>query len=238
MTVPNNEKFFLSFDCGTKSLAFTLMQINVPELILVKQEVCGTLQAIKDGRANWSCAFGMIESWDLRLKSAVRFVSGGVVDLCPGKKDKEIKSVQRIRAVATWINTSIQPIISSFCVEPPIVLVEFQLGANANARTVSTALVTLFANNQIYIVGPALKNQITIYGDPHSYWGMFMENLQTNYAANKAHSIYCFRNLAKKLGWTIPGGVSAKHMHDLADSCMQIFGFMRYGNHKDAVNAF
>ena len=107
------------------------------------------------------------------------------------------------------------------------VLVEYQMPQNIKSRAVMVQIVMwyLAKGYKVYVPGPSLKNKI--YFAPHLIHQNFMEQASRPYEANKNH---CKANMTHWL--KIYGlekflvGVATKNYDDLADSFMQIHGWL------------
>ncbi len=110
------------------------------------------------------------------------------------------------------------------------VLVEYQMGPNARARVIAAALVALFHDADVRIVGPSLKNRVAVI--PAGRYCYFVEKYKSKYTANKAHTIFNFAQLETAFGTQIPATkLSRGH---LADAVMQIFGYVVHGSDVEA----
>lgn len=104
------------------------------------------------------------------------------------------------------------------------VIIEFQMGPNAPARVVATALMTLFASEDVCLVGPSLKNQVAI--GPEGHYSRFAEKYAAAYGANKAHAIWNFGVIEAAFGSGIPATHPASLRGHIADSFMQVLGHL------------
>ena len=111
---------------------------------------------------------------------------------------------------------------------PLEVVIEFQEGVNAKSRMVVPALVALFADYKVYLVGPSLKNKI--YLTEKGRYCYFVEKYAKSYDANKAHAKYNFAVLEERSGTQIPITKPPSLRGHIADSCLQILGHLSYGD--------
>lgn len=222
--------FFLGFDCATKTFAFSLSYVDLtPKInkwatlneLLNRAKVAPPEEALKiiDGIAP------SIEALDRQSKYIV-LIDGETKDLFPGRADKTIKTVERIKAVCKYVNERIKPAIADM---PNLkVIVEFQMGQNPDARTVASALITLFADYDVMLVGPSLKNKVSVSSE--GAYSNFTSKYASNYSANKAHAKYNFMQIEKIFGTSIPETKPASLRGHIADSFMQVLGYLIYGS--------
>ena len=100
------------------------------------------------------------------------------------------------------------------------VLIEFQMGANPKARMIFAALIAIFADYDVELVNPSLKNKI--YFSEEGKHKHFIKKYSQLYSANKAHAKYNFEFIEKKIGSPIKA-TSTEKGH-IADAFMQILG--------------
>jgi len=222
---------FLGFDCGTKSLGYSLVTYNYPLAKKIKERInltdCTTISEARER---------LIELNELS-KQLIVMRACGVLDLVPGKKNKDISTVERVRGLINEIRQTINPHVVDLGDVALNVVVEFQMGINAQSRHIESALIALYADCNVIIISPVLKNKIILPDDPKSNQCYFFEANLSNYVANKKHCVYCFTRISKLFEFELPK-LSAHKMRDLADSFMQIWGFLRFGNHADAAGKF
>jgi hypothetical protein len=145
---------------------------------------------------------------------------GGVSDIMPGKKDKEITDVDRIGAVVKYVDGL--PTITP----DTHVLIEYQMATNFKSRTVATALAALYAQrgHKITFVMPLLKNRVNFTRELH--YVMIQRNYKTTYTANKRHAILNVGYLAEHFGWQI--NVQKKLLSHVSDAVMQTLGHIKF----------
>ena len=239
---PPRPRWHLGFDCATKTFAFSLSRVDlggIPARGLARgaalQEGVRRAQAALDAGdpAGAACLAALIApavtALEAETNDLLRIVDGEMVDLFPGRADKDISTVERLRAVARYVAGRIRPAVAAAV--PPEerlrVVVEFQMGPNAKARAVAAALVTLFVEDDIIIVGPALKNKVAAC--EAGRYCYFAERYATPYSANKAHSMFNFSQIEKVFGSSIPPTTPASLRGHIADSFMQVIGYLVWG---------
>lgn len=218
--------YYLGFDCATKTLAFGLVWVDLEGFRRRAAALRAELAAAKG--AGGAAGALRLKKIGAEIDGFVRILRGDVVDLFPGRADASIHSVERIQALAKYVNEVVKPKTPSAA--PLTVMIEFQMGANARSRMIAAALVALFPDFNVCFVGPSLKNKV--YFTEDGRYCHFVEKNKTTYAANKAHAKYNFKYLEKTLGTSIPKTkISRGH---LADAIMQIFGHLKYGSTQPA----
>jgi hypothetical protein len=240
-------RWYLSFDCATKTLAFSLMAFDIRSLrrrVPDLRRKCAEYSAyLRDLQAqiktalitpakplpqvvceNISRVKNAIAAINAELAQYVELVDGETVDLCPGIADKDIHTVPRVQALIPYIESRVMPAVAKHCGgDSIIVLVEFQMGVNAPSRVIASSLITLFIKHDVRIVGPSLKNKISLF-DSGKYC-FYIEKYTTLYTANKAHTK---ANLEYFVNTFNCGHVlkttPKKYWGHIADSLCQIFG--------------
>ncbi len=165
-----------------------------------------------------------------QTKEWVQLVDGETVEFYPGVPDKRIHTVPRIRAVVDYVRERVRPALAAHAVADPIVLVEFQMVPNYPARYVAAALVAEFAGDRVYLVAPSLKNTVSVCAA--AQYALFAEKYASSYTANKAHAACNFGHIERLFGSGVAASSAAKRGH-VADSFMQVLGFIRAGSPAD-----
>ena len=267
---------YLSFDCATKTFAFSICRVRSDLLFNVAplRARLAAIQALRDAVVrdivlhnavshnaishNATCANTILDeavalceklqvavaALDAESRSIIELLDGDVVDLAPGRADADVGTVDRLRAVASYIDRRVRPALANSLGnslgnslrQNAIVVVEYQMGPNARARAVAAALVALFAAERVIIVGPSLKNRIATC--EAGRYGHFLQRYSGSYGANKAHAAFNFKVLEGAFGSAIPPTTAARRGH-IADSCMQVLGHIIHGaSEKDAAHMF
>ena len=252
-------KWYLGFDCATKTFAFSLSRIDLDAFAAAKTRLrtCmrAALEVLRRASATLDACRGagpelchvaelvrkiapVVAAADLESKSFVRIADGETVDLFPGRADEDIATVERLRAVSRYVGGRIRPAIQRIVPvgEAVRIIIEFQLGANAPSRAVAAALVTLFAEEDVRIVGPTLKNKIATCEEGRYYH--FAAKYSTSYGANKAHAKYNFARIEEVFGTEIPPTRPPALRGHIADSFMQIVGDLVHGSDENAASLF
>ena len=254
---------YLSFDCATKTFAFTVSRVSLPALrataqmrgraaaarLLLERAAarlhCRDAESQQRAAAEYSMAKDAIDRLDAETRSAIAILDGEVVDLAPGQPDASVGTVDRLRALAHYIERRVRPALALALApapagggraDPPLVVIEYQMGPNSRARAVAAALVALFAAERIVIVGPSLKNRVA--ASAAGQYGHFLQKHRTSYAANKAHALFNFRTVEAAFPSGVPPTSAALRGH-IADSFMQVLGFILHGpDEKEATHMF
>lgn len=246
-------KWFLGFDCATKSLAFSLSRVDpdafrgasarlrsrTQAALEVLQRAARLAAAAPDAaRALVDEVRPTLEAADAESRSFVRLADGETVDLFPGRPDRDIATVERLRAVARYVAERVRPALGRRVPagERVRVVVEFQLGFNAPSRAVAAALVTLFAEEDTIIVGPSLKNKVATCEEGR--YANFVERFATTYGANKAHAKFNFARIETAFGTAIPATRPPALRGHIADSFMQVLGHLAFGSEENAASLF
>jgi hypothetical protein len=242
ITAPIRGAWYLGFDCATKTFAFSVGRVDLRRFVQDRSAftaLCTQLKAVKElmGRARLCLVAGdgngaknildrvgpIADSLDASTQF-IEIADGGVVDLCPGVADKDIPTIDRVRAVINYVDTRIRPTLSRLIPtgQPLNVVVEFQMGPNAPARVISCALLTLFASDNVFLIGPSIKNKVA-FSEEGKYC-YFAARYSNNYGANKAQVKHNFAEAERIFGTQIPPTAAAIRGH-IADSFMQIIGY-------------
>jgi hypothetical protein len=234
--------WYLGFDCATKTFAYSLGRIDLAshkeararagalaELVRRLRELGAGADA-EPARTEAARLYEKIRDavakLDADTRDFVRVAAGATVDLAPGRADRDVSTVERVRALAAYVRDVVRPAIAAHV--PPTerlgVVVEFQMGQNPSARVIAAALLTLFIDENVFIVGPSLKNKV--HTCEAGRYGLFAERYKSSYSANKAHAKYNFEQIEATFGTGIPPTKPAALRGHIADSFMQIVGHL------------
>ena len=246
--------WFLSFDPATSTFAFCLCQIRLADfraaLPGLRSRASSLGEDVRRARSRMAAGFSApdmgrvisalaseVSALDLESKQFLRILDGDVRNTCPDRKDSEISTVERIRATVRYVNERVKPAVSAFVPpgEPLTVLVEFQMGANAHSRTVSTVLFTLFAADRVFAVGPSLKNRVALA--PEGRFHVFAARYGTSCGAVKAQTLFNFKKAEELFGSSIPEIRPPRLRGHIADSFMQILGHLAFGGSDEEAGA-
>ena len=179
----------------------------------------------------------LVGALDVETAALIHAADGETTDLVPGVPDKQIPTVKRLRALARHVKTRVLPAVEA-CVpagEPLRVLVENQMSYGVQNRAIMCALVALFAEHDVVIVGPTLKNKVATCEEGR--YCHFAAKYAAAYGANKAHALFNFLRLEALFGTAIPATRPASLRGHIADGLMQILGHLLYGT-ENAVDHF
>ena len=217
-------ELYLSFDCATKSFAYALLRVaSAPK--------------------NEQFLSELFERQAATTGPLFELAAGGACDLTPGRPDRSVSTVERVRAVQRYLRDEVYPQLSHVGHTPASpalkVAVEFQMGVNAHSRVVATTLVAAFCDANVFFVGPSLKNRLKVLSRPDLDHHHFLEKYQTTYAANKAHAAALYFDcIAPAFGHDVKK-IPKKFHKDFADSVLQVLGFLCFaGSEKNAETRF
>lgn len=238
-------KWYVGFDAATKTFGFSLSRVDLAAYRAARSRLTGQARAaaellrraeaaLREGDAGKAAALTAsvapgLAAADAETRGFIRLVDGETKDLFPGRADRDIATVERLRAVARYVAARVRPSMWRHCVDAEGVrtVIEYQMGANAASRAVAAALVTLFAEEDVIFVGPSLKNKLaTCEAGRYCY---FAEKYASSYAANKAHARFNFARVEEVFGTSIPETKPASLRGHIADSFMQVLGHLAYG---------
>lgn len=223
----DNVKYYLSFDCATKTFAYILVKINYQHLFVNTSELKKALNYIKDCITAGNMSddiMTMLNKIDNNTKYAITILSGDCVDLIPNIANKDIDTVERIKLVSSYVKQSVLPLIEHIPISDVSVLVEFQMSHNTQSKVVSIALLALFSDYELCLVNPSLKNKL--YFTDVGKYSNFAEKYKTRYDANKKHALYNFMEYERVFEQSI--NISKTLKGHIADSFMQILGHIAY----------
>ena len=251
----SGSNWYLGFDCATKTFAFSLSRVDLAAYReagagaglrrraaaaaeLVRRAEQAAAGAPARARELAAAAGAALAALDRETKAVIQIADGETQDLFPGRLDKDISTVERVRAVVRYVAARIRPAVEARLPrgEKPHVVVEFQMGPNAPARVVAAALITLFAEDDVFIVGPTLKNKVATREEGRYCY--FAEKYRTTYTANKAHAKYNFAVIEEVFGTGISGTISPALRGHIADSFMQVLGHLVHGDKEKAASRF
>lgn len=195
----------LSFDCANKTLAwfraFIIVDADRIFRQLESEYITATDPAVKESIA---------AKYKVIACNVVVPVDYGVVDLVGGALQSETNDICRARAVR-WLTDSIAPTSPN-----TIVLVEDQPPFNQSSIPVQHQLMALYANCDVRVVSPKLKNTIQFSG---MEYGRFLATASSSYNANKQHSVANFIKLIDVFGLKLH--ITTVKLDDIADAFMQ-----------------
>ena len=218
--------YYLSFDVANKSLAVSLIYFNndykhTLDTKLTTSGVDTKLSSTTD-----------LINFNKKINSVIKYIYYNVEDLIPGKKVKDTDIIERSRSLKNYMNkikTVIDKLKEENNIEKIHLLIEYQLSSNYNANAIYNQIIYEFSNSiyEITVMNPSYKNKIYFHNDlKHS---SFIQKYNNNYIANKNHTKANFLYFIKHFNLEhVIKGVKAKNIDDLADSFLQIFGFIKF----------
>jgi hypothetical protein len=244
-------RWHVGFDCATKTFAFSVCYVDfegfraAAPALRARARACAEMLRRAEGSAPEEAlnlhrsARRALEALDKEVGGFLKIADGETVDLFPGRPDDDVGTVERIKAVSKYIRERVRPSVAARV--PPSerlrIVIEFQMGQNSRARTVASALVALFADDDVIIVGPSLKNKVFVCEEGR--YGNFASKYAAAYGANKAHAKFNFAVLEAAFGTEIPETKPKSLRGHIADSFMQVLGYLIYGpDEKMAASMF
>ena len=231
--------YFLSFDCATKSLAFIIAYVDVEKISLDiinqdnKENNNKEKDIIKIIDGETVDLFPNIADVDIltvdRIKALVIYVRKRILPVLAGLGRQPLiltnndtilagQNQHQDRQLLQATTDQLQAVAGQD--RQLQVLIEFQMGANPKARMIFAALIAIFADYDVELVNPSLKNKI--YFSEEGKHKHFIKKYSQLYSANKAHAKYNFEFIEKKIGSPIKATNTEKG--HIADAFMQILG--------------
>jgi hypothetical protein len=204
---------YLSFDCATKSFAYSLSYVDLNDIHTKYNHFID--QALKD-----KDPIKYITYLDEFKHSIINLIDGEVIDFFPNIPDTKIDTVERIQKISNYVKNTIIPKIEHINIE---IFIEFQMGSNHKARMISSALIAIFSEYKVRLINPSLKNQV--YTSEEGKHKHFIKKYSNLYSANKEHARYNFCIIENIFGSNIPYTKKSDRGH-IADSFMQVLGFL------------
>lgn len=218
--------YYLSFDVANKSLAVSLIYFDND----YKKELSYTnITSVND-----------LIQLNKKINNMIDYIYYNVEDLIPGKKVKDTTILERSSNLKNYMN-KIKVIINKLKekrnIDKIYLLIEYQLSSNYNANAIYNQIIYEFSNDinvdtsqviyEITVMNPSYKNKIYFHADlKHS---SFIQKYNNNYIANKNHTKANFLYFIKHFNLEhVINGIKAKNIDDLADSFLQIFGFIKF----------
>ena len=207
--------WYLGFDCATKTFAFSLSYIDTALFNVDVACEIATLVKMQDKvlPEHYSLVTNKALQYIEKIRNYIIIEDGETVDLVPDKKDigNEITTIERVKALTKYVKTRIPTR------ENMVVIIENQMGEKANL--ISAALISLYADYEIIMVSPVLKNSLCFSNE--SRYSNFSSKYSTSYLANKAHAVALFKDIKKIFVCKIKDDKS-----HVADSFLQVYAYL------------
>ena len=208
--------YYLSFDCATKTFAYSLSYVNMDTISIIENmKIFADSMYATEVKPNFN-----------NFKSQIiNLIDGEVIDFFPKIPDNKIDNVERIKKISNYVKEVIFPKIKDIKIDNIEIFIEFQMGSNHKARMISSALIALFSSYVVRLIHPSLKNKVyTCEDGKHKH---FIKKYSNLYTANKEHSKYNFFIIEKIFSSSIPSTNKNDRGH-IADSFMQVLGYLLY----------
>ena len=240
--------FVISFDAATKSLAYTLIEIDLKyfdnnnDIIQYAYKLNKMYNILFKKYNNSEEKYKLLNEIELlsaEIEKILKIISdmiiihhGETINLCPEILDKDITTIQRVQLTTEYCKKCIKQ-IKELQINELVVMVELQMGPNLKSKISSVILFTIFALLDIKVelieVNSCLKNKI-YFGELNKY-EHFSCKYDKSYTANKNHATENFITACEffkaPLYFKSIKRVDLGHM---ADSFMQILGYYTHIN--------
>lgn len=220
------KKYYLSFDCATKTFAYILIEIKHNQLFIDTSKILHIIKQIEQNiqHTDYESIMSILNKINDKTKDVITIIMGNCIDLIPGVANKDISTVERIKLVSNFTKKEILPLIQNIPTEDISILVEFQMSHNTQSKTVSIALLTIFSEYELCLVNPCLKNKLCF--TEQGKYCYFIEKYKNSYDANKKHALYNFKEFERIFDQKI--NISDKLKGHVADAFMQVLGHIMY----------
>lgn len=216
--------YYLSFDCATKTFAYSLSYVNL-NINHIKNMLKDLIQEIQNCVNIQEFRRILQECYSKIKVSIIYLIDGAVVDFFPDIPDNKINTVDRIQKMSNYIKDIIIPKIND--INDIEIFIEFQMGSNHKARMISSALIAIFSKYKVRLINPSLKNKVYVTEEgKHKH---FIKKYTNLYSANKEHAKYNFALIENIFKSNIPQTKKNERGH-IADSFMQVLGYLLYGS--------
>lgn len=226
-------KYYLSWDCATKTLAYALIKIDMStiEKIKVQRKKNAKSQTteVNEPIANDKLVIKINEKTIKLLKSSIDIIDINCINLLPDITNDKITDIQRISALKNFLTNFKLP------VEPDVVLIEHQPALFGDYKTniassmISHCLVYHYANYDVHLVSPKKKNNVSFL-DELSYTNILDQEKEkrtsssaARYCARKIHSTKNLLYFVEATNQKLP---DINKKDDIADAFMQILGYI------------
>ena len=147
-----------------------------------------------------------------------------VFDLTEGKKTDTVTRARSLKLCLHGIDQELK----DKKITVGDVLVEYQMSLNDKSRCVSQQIVYHYTlESKVHIVGPSLKNKIFFSSTLQHC--VFMAKYASKYTANKNHAKSNFLYWIDQTdNHAAIASIKKKNMDDIADSFLQIFGWLLF----------
>jgi len=249
-------KYYLSWDCATKSLAYAYVSIDTSisaqifehyKIIMGDSYIClmsdllTTEYDIVTAKINNIIqaadaeSLKKIKDWYIKLQyifaNFIKIIELSVVDLAVGVSNKNISDNQRITLLGQYLKTLDNKfgIIDYVLIEQQPVKIGGAHKTNIYSAMVSHCICYHYLRYNPQFVCPLFKNKIC-----------FAEHLELSNVGRQNDNMYARRKLHSKLNLLyylaqfsnmhLITGVPKKNYSDTADAFMQILGYIMYSN--------
>jgi hypothetical protein len=208
--------YYLSIDVANKSLAVSFIYYN-------KNHYENFENIIRNNKLTFN---NLIEI-NKKLDNIIKYYICEVTDLMPNIKVKHTTILFRTKKLKEYIEKLKERINTISQNKKITIIIEKQPSFNDKSKTVYNQLLYSFIepNYKVNIINPVYKNQV--YFNNELRYSTFIQKYANNYIANKNHTkanfLYFLKTFNKEY---LIKHIKKKNYDDIADSFMQIFGYL------------
>ena len=206
--------YYLSFDCATKTFAYSLSYIDLSNDNIINQYNLFISEPNQ-----------LIENFIKFKSSIINIIDVEMIDFFPNVSDSKINTVDRITKISNYIKTILFEKIKDISIDNINIVIEFQMGSNHKARMVSSALIAIFSEYKVILINPSLKNKV--YVNENGKHKHFIKKYSNLYLANKEHTKYNFSIIMNIFPSNIKN-IKKNDIGHIADSFMQVLGYILF----------
>lgn len=235
---------YLNWDCANKTLAWTHVTLYfdvVPRAKAALKQIATEFTAApkhspEDILAALQQVLAAYNELDKLLRGALKYHSGGTVDLLEGAKMKEMHLTKRIKLLLEWVMQSparpsmLGPKCKVLIEDQPMRVGRFsQSATSANNRAVQTILTGVYVpTHEVKYISPQSKNTVSFA--PHLELSVFLAAKKSEYDARKAHTsanlTYFLDHLVEPQHRAeVLGGAADSTLDHQADTILMMFAF-------------
>lgn len=211
----NKIKYYLSFDCATKTFTYVLVKVNHTYLSIDFKSIMKCIHLFDDN---------VLNKINYIADNTIQIMEAKCIDLFPNVSNKTISTVDRIKRMVEYVKANIYPKIQDIDKDDIVVIIEFQMSHNTQSKVIAISLITLFTDYNVQLIHPTLKNKVALSNEGN--YAYFIEKYNNNYTANKEHALYNFKLF--EITFNQYQNYSNTMKKNIADAFLQIFGLILY----------
>ncbi len=241
--------FYIGFDIATKSLSIVIIKYDGNDVFnLINEEINSYRKLTCAPQQKSKNYIKLLKKCNDILDNQYEIKYLDVIDLTPDKKIKDTNTIEKTLCLEHFLRNTITPILMKIPEEERTFIIEYQMGPNDKSRVISSQIMfycSLFcckklqrAQEQIKLIGPALKNKLYITDDEKSFHSYHLGKYKTNYAANKNHTKYLLKTFLGVRGrGHILKKISKKNLDDAADAFCMIIAYIKNTHDYSQISA-